>query len=62
MLIYQFGIIQNLQMSPIPQTSLSSWTSFCSFLQQDRIFINTKNTDVNFIDTILVIEYFNKKW
>ena len=31
----QFGIIQNLQTSPIPQTSFLPWTFFCRFLQQD---------------------------
>ena len=36
MLIYaQFGIIQNLQMSPISQTSFLVGTFFCRFLQQD---------------------------
>ena len=35
MLIYdQFGMNQNLQMSPIPQTSSWSLTFFCRFLQQ----------------------------
>ena len=31
----QFGIIQNLQTSPILQTSLLVGTFFCCFLQQD---------------------------
>ena len=30
----QFGIIRNLHMSPIPQTSFLVWTFFCRFLQQ----------------------------
>ena len=30
----QFGIIQNLQMSPVTQTSFLVGTFFCCFLQQ----------------------------
>ena len=31
----QIGIIQNLQMFPIPQTSFLVWTFSCQFLHQD---------------------------
>ena len=31
----QFGIIQNLQTSSIPQNQFLSWDFFCRFLQQD---------------------------
>ena len=36
----KFGIIQNLQTSPIPQTSFLHWTFFDRFLQQDCSKVN----------------------
>ena len=35
LILDQFGIIQNIQTSPIPQTSFLVGTFFCRFLQQD---------------------------
>ena len=35
LILDQFGIIQNHQTFPIPQTSSLSWIFFCRFLQQD---------------------------
>ena len=54
----QFGIIQNHQMSPIPQTIFLVWDFFCRFLQQDSsttttaIFLVTASYSLSFCEIV----------
>ena len=69
----QFGIIQNLQTSPILQTSLLVGTFFCCFLQQDGSSPpddNDKTHQWSYLDLDiaeplaedLYLYFFNPRW